>query len=370
MGPLCGIFDQRAAETLNHHAGHTRLRRDLGWRGARVDDGRPRHGDALEGRPRRHGPARGVTGTRRVRSRGRLGAQRRPRRGAARLDRREAGRHRPVGRRAQVGKAHLARAGRPAPRPFRLQCPSAGRAGWFPTSTGPPGCSRPWPSWASTTCTTAGVSRPPGAGAGVRREVPQGAGDGQRGGLPVPPGLGGGAAARDLREHPRGEGAVRRGQRRSPRAGSIRATPRCTGNRSATSTSCCTFLRAPARRGAEHGPELAGRGSGGSRRTGRRPAWTGGSRCARASTRACASSTGSEQRPSSPGPTERASGLPSLRPGPGRSFTHASPATRDWRGRATPCPTRGCAGISPRREAPSSRDGRPRTPAPCSGPSG
>ena len=40
--------------------------------------------------------------------------------------------------------------------------PSAGGAGWCPTSTGPPAPSRPWPSWASTTCSTAPSSSRPG----------------------------------------------------------------------------------------------------------------------------------------------------------------------------------------------------------------
>ena len=89
MGPLCGIFDQRAAERLNHHADALRLRRHLRRRRAGLADGVPR--PASRSTPAELGVEEPAASSRpRVPRRDRLGAQRRAGRGAAGRHHREA----------------------------------------------------------------------------------------------------------------------------------------------------------------------------------------------------------------------------------------------------------------------------------------
>ena len=159
MGPQCGIFDQRAAETLAHHAdalGFDAISAGgvLSWLMECLHEGR-----AVARR------SVGVEATRRSSRRTAFrvvedsahnaGA----RRGAARRDRREAVRP-GAGRR---GGARAAWRGRRGGRCSTSSSTprSRARAGWCRTSTGRRARWRRCPSWASTTCTTAPTSSPP-----------------------------------------------------------------------------------------------------------------------------------------------------------------------------------------------------------------
>ncbi len=149
MGPQCGIFDQRAAETLDAPRGRDGVRRHLGRRRSLVADGVPPRAGAHAGRPGRGRPARLLA--RGIPRRRTLGAQRHARRGAARRNRRAQDRpgERAPAPRPPPGADEGTEGARPV-RPHRVR--AQGMDGAEPVP-GRPARSHPCPSWASTTCT-------------------------------------------------------------------------------------------------------------------------------------------------------------------------------------------------------------------------
>ena len=140
LGPLCGIFDQRAAELLNGKADAAgfdaiSLGGVLAWLMECLLEG-----DLAAGRPRRL-PSPPL-GRRRFRRRRRLDAQRRARRRARRFDPPPPRPPRPLGGPAEMGAAGPPGEGEADPRPARLPSPRAAAAGWCRTSTGPRAPSR------------------------------------------------------------------------------------------------------------------------------------------------------------------------------------------------------------------------------------
>jgi len=113
FGPLCGIFDQRAAERLVRHADTRRLRLHLRGGGRGLDDGSARGRPALPAGPR--GLRYAAVGRGGLRPRRRFRAQRADRDRAPRLDASEARCRRHVGGGAQVGQAPVAHARHRAP---------------------------------------------------------------------------------------------------------------------------------------------------------------------------------------------------------------------------------------------------------------
>ena len=298
MGPLCGIFDQRAAERLNHHADAVGLRRDLGRRRARLADGVP-----ARGRPRRRrtsastrSPVFTPEGFDVV---DRLDAQRRARRRAARRDRR-APRHPRPRRRARGSRARrLAprRRGREVLDRFVYTRLRRAAAGWCRTSTGRPGALAPMAIMGKYYMYYGADFLPPRTARAASERRAAAATSSCMDNLGIcrfhrgwaeemmPEIVGSLYGLKD---------EFLEGDRRSPRAGSTAATRRSSGSRSATSTSSYDVPEAaPRRRGTTADPELAELDRAPSRRTGARRRSTSGSRCARART----SRSGNSEKP-------------------------------------------------------------------------
>ena len=156
LGPLVGVFDQRAAERLNRHADTYGFDADLGRWCSGVADGVSGYGGCNAAGIGRRGSS-GLSG-RWIRRRGRLGPQC------------------PIGGRTAGFDHPPPRLARHAPRSQKVGSPSrsqqrsrahsthlsirrlAATAGWSRISIGPPVCSRRWPLWASITTITASTS--------------------------------------------------------------------------------------------------------------------------------------------------------------------------------------------------------------------
>ena len=159
MGPLCGVFDQRAAERLCHHAdalGFDAISVGgvMAWMMDLLDAG-----ELVQGGPRRDAGTPVEDGG--VRPGCGLRPQRRARAWSCSIPSSCAAGSWTC-RRARANGEGSSR-GRAASGSWTALStwPSDGRAGWSPTSTGRRASLRPCPSWASTTCTTASLLRPP-----------------------------------------------------------------------------------------------------------------------------------------------------------------------------------------------------------------
>ena len=242
MGPLCGIFDQRAAERLNHHAdayGFDAISVGgvLAWLMECLDQRLARAGrtwaspSGPSSRPRRfavetdsmHNADLGIDLLDAIIQRRGL------------LD---------LGEGARKFARRLARdKGKEVLDPFVYV--AFARKGWMvPNQYWTPGVLSPMAIMGKYYMYYGNDFAPPRTlGPDQRRAVPGGADHGQPGRVPLPPPLGRGDAARDHGLAVRQEGGVSRSASRSRPAGSTAATRRSSGNRNGTADFVLTFLK-------------------------------------------------------------------------------------------------------------------------------